>query len=72
MTCSYQKAGTESYDYFSCKTCDSNWICEECKTNCHEKLGHETLPHLKSHRPTYACCYCVKKGLCKIKNMKNK
>lgn len=72
MTLTYEKEGDEKYNYFSCKDCAINWICEACKEHCHEKLGHECLPHLHDHRPTFACCYCVKKGKCTIKNIKNK
>ena len=60
-----------TYDYFSCKTCNTNWICENCRKGCHDDKGHLTLPHTQKHRPTYACCYCMKKGLCQIKNKKN-
>ena len=71
MTIEYVKGSEKTYNYFSCKTCGSNWICEQCRKSCHESLGHQTLPHLTDHKPSYACCYCVKKGLCKIKNIKN-
>jgi len=60
-----------TYDYFSCKTCFTNWICESCRKGCHDDRGHVTLPHIQKHRPTYACCYCMKKGICQIKNKKN-
>jgi hypothetical protein len=59
------------YNYFSCKTCNTNWICETCRKGCHDDKGHVTLPHIQQHRPTYACCYCMKRGLCQIKNKKN-
>ena len=72
MTIDYKKEGDEKYNYYSCKTCGINWICEPCKKGCHDKEGHVTLPHLINHRPTFACCYCMKKGFCKIKNAKNK
>jgi len=70
MTLSYDKAADTTYNYYSCKNCGINWVCEQCKDTCH--VGHEILPHLLNHRPNFACCYCVKKGLCKIKNIKNK
>lgn len=65
MIVNYRKEGDELYNYFSCKPCKINWVCEQCKDNCHK--GHECLPHLQQHRPNFACCYCVKKGLCQIK-----
>lgn len=71
LTLKYSKEdpAETKYSYFSCKTCNVNWVCEWCKAGCH--AGHEVLTHLLDHRPTYACCYCVKKGLCKIANNKN-
>ena len=68
MIVTYTKDGAELYNYFSCKDCKINWVCEQCKDNCHK--AHETLPHLQQHRPNFACCYCVKKGLCQIKHKK--
>eukprot|EP00347_Sterkiella_histriomuscorum_P020014 403339430 len=70
MTLYYDKDPNSTFNYFSCKTCNSNWICENCKDGCHQ--GHNLLPHLLNHRPTWACCYCMKKDLCKIANKKNK
>ena len=71
ITCTYSKEDplNTHYDYFSCKTCNINWICSNCSMACHS--GHEILPHILNHRPTYACCYCMKKKVCKIKNLKN-
>lgn len=71
ITCTYSKddPANTHYDYYSCKTCNINWICVNCSIGCHG--GHETLPHVMNHRPTYACCYCMKKKVCKIKNLKN-
>ncbi len=71
MSVDYRKDDTATYNYFSCKECKMNWICEGCKKGCHDKKGHETLPHVSNHRPNFACCYCMKKGVCQIKNMKN-
>jgi hypothetical protein len=69
MTLHYDKdPPTTTYNYFSCKTCNYNWICETCKDGCH--AGHQLLPHLLSHRPTWACCYCMKNNVCKIANKK--
>jgi hypothetical protein len=53
-------------DYLHCKTCKLNWICAPCADACHS--GHVLLPFRKAHKPSYACCYCVKKKLCKIQN----
>ena len=71
LTLKYKKDDPEEtkYNYYSCKACNVNWICEWCKEGCHS--GHEVLPHILDHRPTWACCFCVKKGHCKIKNSKN-
>jgi len=71
MTCSFSKEdpAQTKYNFYSCKTCNINWVCESCKKGCHD--DHEVLPHLLDHRPTWACCYCVKKGKCLIKNAKN-
>ena len=71
LTLKYIKDDPEEtkYNYFSCKTCNINWVCEWCREGCHQ--GHNLLVHISDHRPTYACCYCTKKGFCKIKNSKN-
>lgn len=69
MTLKYDKDPIATFNYFSCKTCKTNWICESCRDGCHK--GHELLPHLMNHRPTWACCYCMKNKLCKIKNKNN-
>jgi hypothetical protein len=71
MSATYTKEGVETYNYFSCKTCGINWVCEGCKKGCHESQGHELLAHVSDHRPNYACCYCLKKNKCMIKNSKN-
>ena len=68
MIVGYRKEGAELYNYFSCTDCKINWVCEQCKDSCHKT--HDTLPHLQQHRPNFACCYCVKKGLCTIKHKK--
>jgi hypothetical protein len=56
MTLQYDKDPAATFNYFS------------CKDGCHK--GHVMLPHLMNHRPTWACCYCMKKDLCKIANKK--
>ena len=71
MTLNFKKDENKVFTYYSCKTCNSNWICESCKKACHEKLGHETLLHVADHKAGSAVCYCVKKKLCKIPNVKN-
>jgi len=64
LTLSYQKddPAQTHYDYFTCKSCNVNWVCEWCRDGCHK--GHDVFPYLQSHRPTFPCCHCVKKGLC--------
>jgi hypothetical protein len=57
-------------NYFSCATCNTNWICEACSQGCHQ--GHNISSAVPNHEPTWACCYCVKKGLCRIPNNKKK
>lgn len=71
MTLNFVKEAEKLITYYSCKTCNSNWICESCSKACHQKLGHETLLHVSDHKATSAVCYCVKKKLCKIANIKN-
>jgi hypothetical protein len=79
MTLLYDKDPNMTFNYFSCKTCGTNCkesqianvnigICENCRDGCHK--GHVLLPHLMNHRPTWACCYCMKKDLCQIANKK--
>jgi hypothetical protein len=60
----FSKEKKEAVDYFSCKKCKINWVCANCVKSCH--AGHEISPYLKAHVPNWACCYCSKKGLCKI------
>ena len=71
MTLNFRREEEKLFTYYSCKTCNSNWICENCKKACHEKLGHETLLHVMDHKASSPVCYCVKKKLCKIPNFKN-
>jgi len=70
FTAIYEKGKDQSMDYFSCKECNSNWICRPCAENCHS--GHSLSEHILNHRPTWACCYCVKNKKCKIDNIKRK
>jgi len=55
-----------SVDYYSCAECKINWICQSCIEKCH--TGHTTKAYILGHKPTWACCYCSKKGFCKIPN----
>lgn len=57
-------------DYFSCKDCNINWVCKECAENCHK--GHKIVEHYKQHKPTWNCCYCVKRKKCTIVNKTSK
>jgi len=49
-------------DYYACKECGFNWICKSCAETCH--AGHNVVVYIQAHKPTWACCYCVKKGKC--------
>ncbi|XP_005097450.1 uncharacterized protein LOC101855943 isoform X2 [Aplysia californica] len=51
-------------DYFICNKCNVKWICKSCIQSCHE--GHSISPFAMNHCPTWACCYCPKKKLCRI------
>ena len=66
----FVKGGGLKTNYYHCYTCNSNWICEPCSQSCHAL--HNTTIAIPNHEPTWACCYCVKKGICKIPNNKNK
>lgn len=35
MTLTYDKSSDKTYNYFSCKKCGINWVCETCKDSCH-------------------------------------
>ncbi|KAL5481925.1 hypothetical protein EMCRGX_G022200 [Ephydatia muelleri] len=54
----------QSVDYFTCKTCNYNWVCRPCSEVCHK--GHDIVSHVMNHKPTWACCYCAKKKKCCI------
>ena len=56
--------GVSKTDYFTCKTCNLNWICRGCHISCHKSKGHETVPYLMNNTPTWKCCYCAKKKIC--------
>jgi len=57
-------------DYFTCQDCKINWVCRPCAEQCHK--GHKITPYVHNHRPTWACCYCAKTGVCKIVNSRTK
>lgn len=69
VTLTFKKGEKQPTNYFSCKSCNKNWICEQCKDGCH--AGHTLLPHVMNHQAASAICYCVKYKLCKIPNIKN-
>jgi len=60
----YVKGANQAVDYFTCNNCHSNWICPSCADTCHK--NHDIVPYLSAHVPTWACCYCVKKGSCTL------
>ncbi|OMJ82319.1 hypothetical protein SteCoe_17034 [Stentor coeruleus] len=70
FTKNYVKGQGMKCNYYHCFTCNTNWICEPCSQACHQ--GHNTSIAIPSHVPTWACCYCVKKGLCRIPNKDKK
>lgn len=60
----YKESGPQPVDYFSCENCQVKWICKSCIQCCH--TGHRFTLFVSKHTPTWACCYCPKKKLCKI------
>ena len=34
-------------NYFTCKTCNLNWVCESCSLSCHQ--GHTIQTHILNH-----------------------
>eukprot|EP00484_Ammonia_sp_Unknown_P027298 CAMPEP_0197024674 /NCGR_PEP_ID=MMETSP1384-20130603/5178_1 /TAXON_ID=29189 /ORGANISM="Ammonia sp." /LENGTH=509 /DNA_ID=CAMNT_0042453095 /DNA_START=42 /DNA_END=1571 /DNA_ORIENTATION=- len=69
FTYDYDKAKGAKCDYYRCTTCKFNWVCAPCSMQCHK--GHNLVPFMMGHVPSYACCYCVKKKKCKILNIKS-
>ena len=64
-----------SCNYYTCRSCGMNCkghtgVCEACKEGCH--ADHQTILAIADHKPTWACCYCPKKGKCKIPNSRSK
>jgi len=53
-------------DYYRCNDCKINWVCKECVSGCHE--GHSISEYIMGHKPSWNCCYCVKRKKCKIIN----
>jgi len=68
FTATYKKGNTTNY--YTCKDCNINWVCEDCATECHK--GHTIVDYLKQHTPTWNCCYCVKRKKCTLPNKSNK
>ena len=69
MTLTYIKGDPTTCNYYTCGTCGINWVCENCMKACHK--GHEIKEYLMNHTPTWACCYCVKIGKCRLPNKSN-
>eukprot|EP00753_Platysulcus_tardus_P008160 PLAT1570.1.p1 GENE.PLAT1570.1~~PLAT1570.1.p1 ORF type:complete len:411 (+),score=74.10 PLAT1570.1:17-1249(+) len=55
-------------DYYRCNDCGFNWVCKPCADQCH--AAHSLVPFRLKHKPSYACCYCVKKKVCTIYSKK--
>ena len=60
----FVKGSGQRVDYFTCATCRMNWVCTTCSTACH--VGHDVKPYIMQHKPSFACCYCMKKGRCTL------
>eukprot|EP01091_Cochliopodium_minus_P020243 TRINITY_DN8785_c0_g1_i1.p1 TRINITY_DN8785_c0_g1~~TRINITY_DN8785_c0_g1_i1.p1 ORF type:complete len:408 (-),score=91.95 TRINITY_DN8785_c0_g1_i1:80-1207(-) len=60
----------KSVNYFTCKTCNLNWICENCSGACHN--GHLIQSYILNHQPSYACCYCKRSKNVKCNCLQNK
>jgi len=60
----YDKNKDMTMDYYTCKDCKFNWICKACAETCHK--GHQITEYISKHRPTWACCYCVKNKKCAL------
>eukprot|EP00038_Savillea_parva_P013439 m.8353 g.8353 ORF g.8353 m.8353 type:complete len:403 (+) comp2527_c0_seq1:58-1266(+) len=61
----FNKAAPTPQDFWTCTTCDLNWVCAGCRRACH--VGHDLKPYLQQHTPSWGCCYCRKKGACQLK-----
>mmetsp|Transcript_22138 Transcript_22138/g.66493 ORF Transcript_22138/g.66493 Transcript_22138/m.66493 type:complete len:366 (-) Transcript_22138:1617-2714(-) len=60
----FDKASPTPQDYWTCNTCSMNWVCVGCRRKCH--AGHDLVPFLQQHTPSWGCCYCKKKGVCQL------
>lgn len=60
----FDKASPTAQDYWTCRTCDVNWVCAGCRRECHK--DHDLVIYLQQHTPTWGCCYCRKKGNCQL------
>jgi hypothetical protein len=60
----FDKAVPTPQDYWTCNTCNTNWICAGCRRKCHD--GHDLVAYLEHHTPSWGCCYCKKKGTCQL------
>jgi len=60
----YVKGANQAVDYFTCRTCNTNWLCKSCADACHK--NHDVVNYLTAHVPTWACCYCIKNGKCTL------
>uniref|UniRef100_A0A6B2L7T0 RING-type domain-containing protein n=1 Tax=Arcella intermedia TaxID=1963864 RepID=A0A6B2L7T0_9EUKA len=61
----FQKDKPTPTDYYTCKTCNINWLCQSCIDVCHK--GHTVSSFLTNHVPNYACCYCARTKNCALK-----
>lgn len=64
FTITYKKGA--AVDYYRCNDCKINWVCKECVSGCH--AGHSISEYIMGHKPSWNCCYCVKRKKCKILN----
>eukprot|EP00117_Sycon_ciliatum_P031809 scpid50737/ scgid24816/ len=60
----YKVGDLSTVDYFTCKTCNYNWICQTCAEVCH--AGHAVEAFIYNHIPQWACCYCRRKKKCTL------
>lgn len=60
----YKPGKNQVMDYYRCVQCGINWVCQPCTEVCH--AGHEFIPYISKHKPTWACCYCPKKNKCTL------
>lgn len=64
----FVKGEGQVQDYFTCKNCRINWVCEACAATCHK--DHDVRPYIAGHKPSYGCCYCKKKKKCVLVSRK--